>query len=80
MDKHGKTPRGRIIWKQWRGRVPIPPWLLYLFGIPLTFVGLFCLALGFGILSIPLPVPRLFITMFGLYFLFGGLVVFHFAS
>ena len=43
-------------------------------------MGLFCLALGFGILPIPLQVPRLFITMFGLYFLFGGLVAFYFAS
>lgn len=58
----------------------MPPWLLYLFSIPPTFVGLFCLALGFGILPFTLQVPRPLIIIFGCYFLFFGLVVFYFAS
>jgi hypothetical protein len=74
------TQQKRIVGKQWRGRPPIPSWLLYLFSVPPILAGLFSLVLGFGILPISLQVPGLFVVMFGFIFLSLGLVVFYLAS
>lgn len=78
--KRDPPQQKRIVWKQWRGRPPIPSWWLYLFSAPAILAGLFSLALGFGILPLPLQVPELFVMMFGCNFLFMGLVLFYLAS
>lgn len=65
----------RIVWRQWRGRVPTPPWVFVLFGVPLSLVGAFGLALGLGASPSLFQGPRLLILAAGLYFLFAGLGV-----
>jgi len=67
--------RETIVWKQWRGRAPVPPWILLVGGTAAWLLGLPVLAVGFGALPFGLEVPRSVATALGFYFLGFGAVL-----
>lgn len=67
--------RETIIWKQWRGRPPIPSWILLVAGSTAFLLGLPTLAAGVGTLPLGSSVPRSLATAFGFYLLGFGAVL-----
>ncbi len=68
--------RGTIVWKQWRGRAPIPSWALLVGGTATWILGLPMLAVGVGALPFGFDAPRPVTIGLGFYFLgFGGVLV-----